>query len=123
MRHRSKGFTLTEIMLVVALISFLIAIVVPTFFRARELSRMRSCQENQYKIDGAKEQWALENRMSATDTPTWEVLIGNTRYIRKSPACPATGTYTLNMVSMHPTCSLSDQPLYPHTFVATPPGT
>jgi len=117
-RFSPQGFTLVEIMTVVALIGFLIAIAIPTFFRSRELSRKRACQENQQKMDGAKQAWALEARAPRTATPTWADLVGNTRYLRTSPRCPATGTYTINSIIENPTCSLSDQTSYPHTFDA-----
>src|SRR5690606_8380697 len=100
----------------VALIGFIIAIVIPTFFRSRELSRKRACQETQQKIDGAKQAWALEARAPRTATPTWTDLVGNTRYIRASPRCPASGTYSINAIFENPTCSLSAQTNYPHTF-------
>lgn len=57
-RRTAKGFTLVEIMIVVAIIGIIIAIAVPAFLRARENSRGRACQENLSKIDGAKEQYA-----------------------------------------------------------------
>lgn len=116
LRSERKGFTLVEIMTVVALIGFIIAIAIPTFFRSRELSRKRACQENQQKVDGAKQAWALEARAPRTATPTWTDLVGNTRYLRSSPRCPASGTYTINAIFENPACSLSAQTNYPHTF-------
>ncbi len=59
-----KGFTLVEIMIVVAIIGIIIAIAVPAFLRARENARGRACQENLSKIDGSKEMWALEEKKS-----------------------------------------------------------
>lgn len=117
-----KAFTLTEIMLVVALLSFILAIAIPAFFRARELSRMRACQENLHKLDGAKNQWALENNMPPEATPDWDTLVGRSRYIRASPVCTAQGTYTINPLHTEPSCSLSTQGFFPHTFDANPPG-
>ncbi len=116
-----RAFTLVEIMIVVAIIGMIIAIALPTFFRARELSRMRACQENQQKIDAAKEQWALENGVSGTASPDWENLVGVHAYIRKSPECPASGEYTINNIDTNPTCSLSTQDSYPHEFTVRPP--
>lgn len=121
--RKQRGFTLTEIMLVVALTSFIIAIAVPGFFRARELSRQRSCQENQQKIDGAKQQWAIDNRMGATATPDWSDLVGNTAYLRKTPVCTGGGTYTIGSLEENPSCSLSTLAPFPHEFDPNPPGT
>jgi prepilin-type N-terminal cleavage/methylation domain-containing protein len=116
MVRSTKGFTLVEIMIVVAIIGILIAIAVPSFLRAREISRRNACQENQSKIDGAKQQWALENSVPSSATPAWADLVGNASYIRKSPNCPSSGAYTVNAIDANPTCSLSNQANFPHTF-------
>ncbi len=111
--NKMRGFTLVEIMIVVAIIGILIAIAVPGFLRARENSRGRACQENLTKIDGAKEQWALENKKSndtscgATDVFLDDGNIcGANGYIKKKPSCPSGGTYTVNNVGTDPTCSI-----------------
>lgn len=117
MIRRTKGFTLVEIMIVVAIIGILIAIAVPSFLRAREISRRNACQENMNKIDGAKQQWALETSQPASATPAWTDLVGSASYIRKTPLCPSSGTYTINSVNANPSCSLSGQSPFPHTFV------
>lgn len=103
-----KAFTLVEIMIVVAIIGILIAIAVPGFVQARTTSRARSCQENLTKIDGAKEQWALENNKSTADTPTWAELApaGGAGYMKKEPKCPQGGVYTIGAVGTEPTCSV-----------------
>jgi hypothetical protein len=57
-------------------------------------------------VDGAKEQWALENRKTAAAVPTWNDLVGPLKYIKEQPACPAGGTYTINAMAQRPTCSV-----------------
>ena len=106
--RQSKGFTLVEIMIVVAIIGILIAIAVPGFVKARTQSRTRACQENLTKIDGAKEQWALENNKAtgATVLITDLYAAGGSLYLKNSPTCPAAaGTaYTLNTIGTAPAC-------------------
>jgi len=108
-----KGFTLVEIMIVVAIIGILIAIAVPGFLRARENSRGQACQENLTKIDGAKEQWALEFKHS-NGTPLSDStaflgdanIFGANGYVKKTPQCPSSGTYTVNDIGTDPECSI-----------------
>src|ERR1700747_3234791 len=104
-RNRKQGFTLVEIMIVVAIIGLLAAIAIPNFVRARTTSQKNACINNLRQIDGAKQQWALENRKLDSDTPlTTDIdpyLKGNTM-----PNCPANGAYTLNNVATSPTCNL-----------------
>lgn len=104
-----KGFTLVEIMIVVAIIGIIIAIAVPAFLRARENSRGRACQENLSKIDGAKEQYALEKKAGNTAEPEWTDLVADsgTGYLKTTPECPAGGDYSIEAMNTNPTCSYS----------------
>ncbi len=111
-----KAFTLTEIMLVVALIAFLLAIAIPSFFAARERSRQTTCQENLTKIDGTKQQWALETNATIDLIPTWDDLVGESLYLRRMPICPASGVYTIGNLDQTPTCTHSTNVRYPHVF-------
>jgi len=66
----SKGFTLVEIMIVVAIIALLAAIAVPNFLRARERSQATSVLNEARMIDSAIDQWAIENNKGKNDTAT-----------------------------------------------------
>jgi type II secretory pathway pseudopilin PulG len=100
-------------MIVVAIIGLLAAIAIPNFVRARTTSQKNACINNLRQIDGAKQQWALENHKTSADTaPTSTSLMP---YLGRGttgnwPNCPANGSYTVNGISTPPTCSLSAAP-------------
>ena len=104
--HR-KGFTLLEIMIVVAIIGLLAAIIVPSFVRSRQRAALTGCINNLRQIDSAKAQWALETKRIASALPTDADLFGPGLYLKKKPECPAGGAYTLDIVSTPASC---DQP-------------
>ena len=104
LNKNKSGFTLVEIMIVVAIIGLLAAIAIPNFVRARNTTQRNACINNLRQLDGAKQQWALENKQSDTSTPA-NADVQN--YIKNNafPTCPAGGTYTVGVVSTDPTCT------------------
>ena len=91
-------------MIVVLIIGILMAIAVPNFVKARDSSRMNSCIANLKQIDGAKEQWAMDNKKDAGATVAFSDLVGASAYMKAQPSCPSGGNYSVNAVGSNPTC-------------------
>lgn len=92
-RNNKSGFTLVEIMIVVAIIGLLAAIAIPSFLNARKKSQTSACQNNLRQISGAVDQYMLDNKNTA---PTGlGDICGPTLYVKQTPTCPAGGSYTL----------------------------
>ena len=110
--NRKSGFTLVEIMIVVAIIGLLAAIAIPNFVKARTTAQKNACINNLRQIDGAKEQWALETQQAAgAATAGSEAAIDG--YIKGgAPECPAQGAYTYGDLATAPVCSLAVSDLH-----------
>lgn len=99
------GFTLAEIMIVVAIIGLLSAIAVPNFAKARRSARVKACIGNLKAIEAAKHLWAFENHKVGTVVPTPSDI---TPYLsdKRMPLCPGGGTYRIKRIDKNPSCSL-----------------
>ena len=100
-----RGFTLIEIMIVVLIIGILLAIAVPNFVKARESSRAKSCVANLKQIDSAKEQYAMDAKLTTGGSVAMTNLVGADNYIKATPQCPSGGAYTVGSVGTDPTCN------------------
>ena len=65
LQTRRGGFTLVEIMIVVAIIALLAAIAVPNFLRARKRSQATRIMEDLRMLDSATDQYAIENNKTS----------------------------------------------------------
>jgi prepilin-type N-terminal cleavage/methylation domain-containing protein len=90
-----QGFTLVAIMIVVAIISLLAAIAMPSLLKSREYSRNAACINNLRLIDDY--------------TPAMSELVPYFKGMSETgtPVCRDGGSYSLNAISNSPICSLA----------------
>ena len=124
-RSACAGFTLVEIMIVVLIIGVLLNMAAPAFINARDKTQARSCIKNLNNFANAKDEYAMENKMSNGTAITWSNLAP---YIRASPStnpvtgptCPTKGdAYTYNPIGTLPICTYGGpvgQPLLAHNL-------
>ena len=105
-KNRKSGFTLVEIMIVVAIIGLLAAIAIPSFVRAREASQTNACINNLRQISGAKDQWAIENNHASSYDTEATIATDLAPYLKSAPDCPASGEYTVGLIPVNPACSV-----------------
>lgn len=99
-------------MIVVLIVGVLMTLALPSFINARDSAQSKSCVANLKKFQGAKEQYAFDNRLSATSSTaiTWTNIAGYLRYPNADPVtgpkCPTKGdAYTYGSISQNPICT------------------
>ena len=107
---QKKGFTLVEIMIVVAIIAILAAVAIPNFIRYRNDSRTAACIANMKQLQTAAESYLTKHPGTA---PTLEQLCGTgeDKYMKNKPQCPKDNSdYTIALEdgAIKVTCNSGD---------------
>jgi prepilin-type N-terminal cleavage/methylation domain-containing protein len=108
------GFTLVEIMIVVAIIALLAAIAVPGFIRARKRAQASRILEDLRLIDAAIDQYAIETNKSAGVTLNWNPDV--IQYLKPQSQLYTLGTSVIGQDYTKMTWKIDQT-------TATPPGT
>lgn len=109
MKKMKQGFTLVEIMIVVAIIGLLAAIAIPSFMKARTTSQANACINNLRMLEAGKEQWALAMKQKAGQSIALTDEAAVLAYVKNPTSatnCPGGGIINFQAVGTNATCSL-----------------
>jgi prepilin-type N-terminal cleavage/methylation domain-containing protein len=109
LQTRRGGFTLVEIMIVVAIIALLAAIAVPNFLRARKRSQATRVLEDLRNLDGATDQYAIDNGKTSGMNPSWSDIQA---YLKAGTVLYSTGADIFGD-SYGPTFTVDSLPVIP----------
>ena len=119
----TRGFTLVEIMVVVAIVGLLASIAVTNVIIARDNSRLTIIQHNLRKIDEAKQQWAADNRQG-NGAPVADITVLSGYFHGGDVNQVAQETYVPNAIGTPPEAALppgvSLGPYGPGTSIPAP---
>jgi type II secretion system protein G len=96
MKKRQAGFTLIEMMIVIAIIAILASMTIPNLIRAKSRSQLTGCQSNLRNLGNALEMYNVDYK--GRYPTNFDILTPN--YIKTVPECPAAGsnTYTSSYI-------------------------
>jgi prepilin-type N-terminal cleavage/methylation domain-containing protein len=115
LQNKKSGFTLVEIMIVVAIIALLAAIAVPNFLRARKRSQATRILEDLRLIDAATDQYAIDTAKTSGMNPTFSDIQG---YLKAGSVLYSTDA-DLFGDTYGPTFTVDTLPQVPATAFAT----
>ncbi|MDD5450109.1 MAG: prepilin-type N-terminal cleavage/methylation domain-containing protein [Candidatus Omnitrophica bacterium] len=107
---KRKGFTLVEIMIVVAILGILASIAFSNIQNYRNRAQKNACIANLRAIDSNISLWAINNGKTGTDTIQMSDLVP--QYLKSTPYCPQDSSkqgYVLTTVSQKPACPANPQ--------------
>lgn len=92
-RKKEEGFTLIELIVVVAILGFLMAIAIPRYMTAREMAAANATKANLHSLASALEVYLAENpeaTLPANDDVFWEAI---KTYVPTKPVPPKGESY------------------------------
>ena len=88
-RRRGHGFTLVEIMIVVAIIGVLLAVAIPSYNRSRADAKLSTCKQNLRSISSALESYSTDKGQYPSSLN--DLTRGEKPYLQMLPECPECG--------------------------------
>jgi prepilin-type N-terminal cleavage/methylation domain-containing protein len=118
-----KGFTLIELMIVIAIIAILAAILIPNFLHARAESQTSACEGNEKQIATAEEEYAVDHNGAYVAGAVSSTLLG-TLYLGVTPTDPVnSSTYNVSTgVASAGSYQIQDQGGHDTTTTSSLPG-
>lgn len=101
-----SGLTLTEILIVIAVIGLVLSIGLRNWSKGRVTLERKACVRNLQTLQAVKEQWAIEYKKTAGAAVKVKDI---TPYLKSGRmlVCPAGGRYTVRALGINPTCNRS----------------
>ena len=91
-----RGYTLVEIMIVVAIIAILLSVALPNYITSGRIAAKTVCIKNLREIDAAIDQWATDNDIRTGTIPSESQQVEIYGYIEGGkPRCPSGGEYVI----------------------------
>jgi len=102
--YRRKGFTLIELIIVVAILGILAMIAIPRITTSTSSARTTACQTNQATLDTMIEMYYADTG----GYPTLAALVADANYFPDGePCCPSSGAYTMDGTTYRVSCDAS----------------